>query len=372
MKLSTPHRTAAFALWCLSVFLMALPLPTQGHETLPLGDGYISTQPKVGFIYSCQQQFGIGGAGHAGSWINGTSWDPDQKPQVQGSVTWPDSSLTITEQGNDRIIRANLLPTHTTGQFPISRSDPAYYYDINPNTIQAKSVVLKLPLQPQLAAAPTCVSMGMIGVLLTGTALFNGLDGGGRDAAAHELQDSCNGHPEPSGVYHYHSYSPCLVDKRDQPDHHSSLMGYALDGFGIFGPYGEGGRALGNQSLDACHGHTHAVYWNGSLQTIYHYHFTPEYPYSLGCYRGTPTSGGNTSGHGPQNNSHGFSQPQGRRQPPDLNKVAAELGISVDSLRNALGPPPAPGMHPDFKNAADRLGINEEQLMEAIRHSDDR
>jgi hypothetical protein len=28
------------------------------------------------------------------------------------------------------------------------------------------------------------------------------------------------------------------------------------------------------------------VPWDGERRTIYHYHFTREYPYTLGCFRG--------------------------------------------------------------------------------------
>ncbi|MFN8426725.1 MAG: hypothetical protein U0X87_10785 [Anaerolineales bacterium] len=36
-------------------------------------------------------------------------------------------------------------------------------------------------------------------------------------------------------------------------------MGYAFDGFGIFGYYGEDGSELTNADLDECHGHTHVI-----------------------------------------------------------------------------------------------------------------
>ena len=60
----------------------------------------------------------------------------------------------------------------------------------------------------------------------------------------------------------------------------------ALYGFGIFGQFGEGGKRLANADLDACHGHTHAIPWDGQTQTLYHYHMTREYPYSVGCFHG--------------------------------------------------------------------------------------
>jgi hypothetical protein len=43
-----------------------------------------------------------------------------------------------------------------------------------------------------------------------------------------------------------------------------------------------------NAQLDECHGHVHPVMWNGTLQPIYHYHLNREFPYAVGCFRGTP------------------------------------------------------------------------------------
>jgi len=104
---------------------------------------------------------------------------------------------------------------------------------------------------------------------------------------ANEIQDACQGHPERNGSYHYHSLSTCLEpDKATSA--HSELVGYALDGFGIFGRYGEGGREMRNADLDECHGHTHEVEWDGKRVSIYHYHATWEYPYTIGCFRGRP------------------------------------------------------------------------------------
>ena len=54
-----------------------------------------------------------------------------------------------------------------------------------------------MPQTPTLAARPTCVSMGPIGVMLSGSLLFNALDGKGRDAVAHEEQDHCQGPSRP-------------------------------------------------------------------------------------------------------------------------------------------------------------------------------
>jgi hypothetical protein len=43
-----------------------------------------------------------------------------------------------------------------------------------------------------------------------------------------------------------------------------------------------------NDDLDECHGHTHDIEWDGEIRDMYHYHVNNEYPYSIGCFRGTP------------------------------------------------------------------------------------
>ena len=73
------------------------------------------------------------------------------------------------------------------------------------------------------------------------------------------------------------------------PEVHN-LLGYAADGFGIYGVRGVNGETLTNADLDECHGHTHAITWNGATVTLYHYHATYEFPYTLGCFRGTPVN----------------------------------------------------------------------------------
>lgn len=89
---------------------------------------------------------------------------------------------------------------------------------------------LTLPEMPAPASQPTCVPMGMVGFTTDGVAIYNAVDNGGIDAAAHEVQDRCNGHPQRDGQYHYHGPSPCMPNETTP-----GLVGYALDGFGIYG-----------------------------------------------------------------------------------------------------------------------------------------
>lgn len=262
----------------------------------PLGDGNISSSPERGHVFSCQTNFRRGGVVKPQPWIRGDTWYPAEKVTVDGTMLWPNAELSIAIEGNARVVRANGLPSHTTGGFPIDRSSAAYRHDRNPNGISAQLVLLRLPAEPRLAASSTCLPGGPIGFALTGVAIYNALDAAGLDAAAHEVQDKCSGHPQRRGQYHYHDFSHCMTDSAGTSGQHSQLVGYANDGFGIYGLFGDGGVRLSNADLDACHGHTGSVAWDGAVKSIYHYHMTGEYPYSLGCFKGRPVDRGRGPG----------------------------------------------------------------------------
>ena len=117
--------------------------------------------------------------------------------------------------------------------------------------------------------------------------------------------------------------------------------------------------------LDECHGHTHEILWDGKRVVMYHYHATWDFPYTIGCLRGAYNMRNvmAISGPPPQRGRGPWGMSSERRPhgPPDLNAAAQRLGISVDTLRQALGPPP-----PDLAAAAKQLGITEQQLRDAL------
>jgi hypothetical protein len=254
---------------------------------LPVGDNkYTTDAPKQGDVYLCHLGGpNAGGAQARGPWFSadGTTYDLKKKVSVQGQVHWQ-GTFTMAVNGPTRTITTNDLPrSHTTGVFPVAANDPAYTIDRNPNSIKVQSVTYTLDAHPSVDAQPHCVG-GQVGVMTTGVELFDAFDAGLRDAGAWEVQDGCQGHPEITGSYHYHTLSSCI---RDTSVH--DVIGFALDGFPITGPKVREHNILTTADLDECHGITGAVTLDGQSVTTYHYVMTQDFPYSASCFRSTPS-----------------------------------------------------------------------------------
>ncbi len=264
--------------------LLALADDSYEDGELPLGDyRYVTVSAKKGFVYLCNARKDNAGAMNAGPWIHTKTWNDIEKISVDGDVLWSDASFSNTISGATRTLSGNALPlTHTTGMFPVQRADPAAQYDRNPNSISAQTLLKNLPANPVYSETPYCMG-GEVGVMLTGVPLFNAFDAGLRDAAAHEVQDGCDGHPQQSGMYHYHSLSSCIQDTDVD-----TVIGYANDGFPITGPKVAEGKFLTTDDLDECHGITSEIMIDGVRKISYHYVMTRDFPYSASCFRGKP------------------------------------------------------------------------------------
>jgi hypothetical protein len=257
---------------------------------LPIGDASVSTAGAgVGKLFACRAgNPNAGGAQADGPWLNTAAgtWDSTTKLKVLGEVSWPTAKYTETVSDGKRILTSNSLPVDfKTGTFPIGKDDPSYAYDRNPGTITEKSVTLTLAANGTVAATPTCMNEGPVGMLKNGVYLFNSLDGRGDDAVAHESQDLCDGHPAMT-TYHYHNVPSCIRDASTGP---STVVGWMVDGFPLVVERDAKGNLPTNADLDECHGRTSPVLIDGQVVTTYHYSATLEFPYTVGCYKGTAT-----------------------------------------------------------------------------------
>ncbi len=182
------------------------------------------------------------------------------------------ANVRVSVAGGQLVVASDGLPNHETDHFPTS---------YNPNTILKQNYVFRIPLAPKFAEKPGKLPFGPIGVAVNGIPFYNPYNREGRDAVMGpnaEIFDSCCGHPDQLGRYHYHKFPVCIRSPFSSPaGGHSELIGWAFDGFAIYGPNGENGQPPAD--LDECNGHVDA-------QRGYHYHVTAKFPYILGAYKG--------------------------------------------------------------------------------------
>jgi hypothetical protein len=203
-------------------------------------------------------------------------------------------ATSITNDGTYITIKTKDLPDHKSAYY--ATTNPLYEaysgttfggntFIKNPNSIIEQTGTIKIPVNPKLDAAHSATPLGPIGIALNGVPFFNQYAGPSQPLTS-EINsfDKYYGHPQQSGMYHYHVEPFYLTSVKSTK---SGLMGFLLDGFPVYGPQEENGTVVVNSMLDDYHGHTHATvdYPNG----IYHYHFTAEAPYLNGSgFYGTP------------------------------------------------------------------------------------
>lgn len=176
---------------------------------------------------------------------------------------------TVQYSTNWAYVSTTGIPAYITGPF----------LDGNPSLAQNQNAIFKIPLNPtQNTGTPTATNGGNIGIFINGVALFDYRDGvswksstqglaggplGGmgdnvwmRDAIPAEKQgfDCAKGHPA-MGNYHHHQNpsafnldlvvisNVCDIYAADglyiiDSALHSPLLGFAYDGFPIYGSYG--------------------------------------------------------------------------------------------------------------------------------------
>jgi len=159
----------------------------------------------------------------------------------------------ITGQTGYNNIQSNvqLVQYTTTDVYVTCTCIPGY--DIgpwagNPNTPANQNFCFKVTRNPQ-ANNGTLVNtpLGHVGIWTNGVSIFNARDAfsynnGGiwnQDALPNEGAsfDDCLGHPAPNGEYHHHVNPVCLYDAQNT-QMHSPVIGFAFDGFPIYGAYG--------------------------------------------------------------------------------------------------------------------------------------
>lgn len=160
---------------------------------------------------------------------------------------------------------------------------PSYYKNVT-NTFL-------IPVEPVFKEKITQIGRGGIGLAFNGVK-FDGPAPLNAIISAHTLAplDDCGGHVNQHSGYHYHAAIGC-TKKIEQTNNHSALIGYAIDGFGIY----ELDKTTND--LDECNGH------EDNLRG-YHYHVNkPGENQIINCLHGiTAQTNNKRSGHKPPPN----------------------------------------------------------------------
>jgi len=282
---------------------------------------------------------------------------------LAGKAIGVKSQVNIKVVGDKRIVEANGIPDHKTGEFP-NRN--------NPHAIEVQKYRYMMPAKPKLAAKPTPMLRQPFGIAINGvlfdpgTAEYwnNNKDSGWRyDALSGKInlgEDDHHAHVQPNGAYHYHGIPTAIVKEESKGRPAMVLIGWAADGFPIYGPWGyvdpkdpskgvkkmrpgyklkkgqrpgtvdpttkrrarevspnspqPGGRFDGtfNEDFEHVKGHGDLDECNGRFgvtpefpKGIYHYYITEEFPFVPRNFKGTPDKSFEKRGAGARGPGHG-------------------------------------------------------------------
>ena len=238
-----------------------------------------------------------------------------------------DPTLTALCANGRLLVTSNGLPHYT-------------FVRLTPNALVVRNQSFDITLDPQLAAQPSEIPLlGVVGFTVNGLPFYGPNEAAQPAAQAfgdpvyNGIVDECRGHTSPQ-EYHYHALEQrCLTadalvaepwrNPAVSSEVASPVLGFALDGFPIYGPYEcedvacarvremesawvQIGDPVSNAwdayeyqesalptSLDRCNGHL-------GPDGGYHYHATSTFPYILGCYAGAVGGGGGPIDAGPQ------------------------------------------------------------------------
>ncbi len=178
----------------------------------------------------------------------------------------------------------------------------------------------RIPLSPDFAANPVSAVDGPIGIAVNGVPIFNPCKQGGcqnGDTKVLGELDVCNGHAGRADDYHYHAAPICLMATKTDSYWNSHPVGWALDGYGIFGFNNADGLVASRDGI--CGGNTSSV---SNAPAGYSYHVTAASPYILSCFRGNPSPD-------LANQAAKFSP---MRQPPVTPFAISSMTLSTDAV----------------------------------------
>ena len=219
------------------------------------------------------------------------------------------SNVTVTYSDNTIRLRSNGIPNHSRSKYyavpnagVVVPTQATATAALDPTA--AHNYDYKIPTTPKKISKTTAAPLGSIGMMISGSVLFNPYEGDGTtvamasnftisapDGSTAPFVDTCSGHPTPAmggggGQYHYHGLPACVSKEVDTSTGPSHIIGIALDGFPIYGKRDIKGKVIPVAKLDKCNGITSAT--PEFPKGIYHYVLpgTANATSSIRCFHG--------------------------------------------------------------------------------------
>jgi hypothetical protein len=217
------------------------------------------------------------------------------QPHPKNSA-YPAPALSVTCDATSFTIVSNGIPTFE-------------FVQITPNALLAQNYRWTLPLSPTAGVSRSVPLGGASAVAVDGLPIFGPTEAprdGYRDPYLDQILDTCNGHTAQRGDYHFHARPECLLTLTGSAP--GTVLGYGMDGVPILSPFvcvdsacattrkvTSGWRVVDANVTNAWqkHGYVAGVgdldVCNGALTSdgTYAYFATDNFPYFMGCYRGT-------------------------------------------------------------------------------------
>ena len=265
---------------------------------------------------------GCSGAAGNGGEDGDTGWGDCPESALFPSLTadpanaaYPDPFVQAECVGDELVVTSNGIPEYE-------------FIPLTPNGLAAQDWEWTIPRTPEVAATPTDIPLlGTAAFAVNGLVIYGPNEGPQPDPFGdpiyNDIVDGCFGHTGVDADYHYHALLVSCILRTlqvgaDEPD---PIIGFALDGFPIYGPRGcvdedcteivtfeSGWQATGDPTTYAWDNHQYVEQageqvldrCNGRVgpDGTYRYHATSGFPYILGCYAGTPQGAGGDGGGG--------------------------------------------------------------------------
>lgn len=190
-------------------------------------------------------------------------------------------TVSVDCQDGKAIISSNTYPDHIlmTGIVGTNEQVP----------VPAEDYAAPIPLKPVLGDTPQTRDAAL-GIAVNGVPIYDYTGGGEMtiaDLHHHQAQhdtlqteqlDVCGGHAGRGDDYHYHVKPKCMIAQmKNQGD--AAIIGWAFDGFPIYGDNNPDGTRIEAGILDVCNGQPDATFG-------YRYHTSPKAPYIVQCLMG--------------------------------------------------------------------------------------